>query len=183
MQLRCEHIPIGDPTRRAVRPRHLRLVRSPWGEQLYLFPPSVMRRQSVRRRSVYRYIDIRGTVITRATLETVPCVVPTSADDAGLPNWRRWTPPRHAKSFDALPYAEDMTVRMFVRDHPEGAAMSEVAEAIGWSKQGVMEVERRAIKKLIVLATKYEWAAEWMADNLGIDMDDLERLIQRRGQC
>jgi hypothetical protein len=147
--------------------------------QLDLFPPSVTRKLTVRRRRQFRFFDVRGEVRVRFMVESVPCAIPTSADDKGLPDFKRWTPPRHARSFDALAYQDDMSTRMFVRDHPEGASLQEVADAIGWSKQGVMEVERRALRKLIEQARDDEATLVWMADNLGIDADEVAAMLER----
>jgi hypothetical protein len=150
--------------------------------QLALFPPSIMRRQTVRTRRAFRYVDVRGTVVTRWAVESVPCVVPTRADDAGLPDVGRWTPPRHARTFDTTRFADDLTLRMFVREHPEGASLQEVADQIGWTKQGVMEVERRALGKIAKLALEDEAVLTWMVDLLGgsSDADALAAQIEGR---
>lgn len=151
--------------------------------QINLFAPSIMRRQTLRRRRSFRYVDIRGEVQSRHLLDEVPIVRPTSADDAGLPDWHRWTPPRHASAFDALPYLEDFDTRTFVREHPEGASLGEIAEHIGWSKQGVMEVERRAMRKLVALAMVDDEAAEWMATILGLELEEIAECLTKRDRA
>lgn len=148
--------------------------------QLDLFPVSVTARVTVRRRRVFRYIDLRGELRTKIVVESLPCAIPTTADDRGLPPEGRWTPPRHARSFDVLPYEDDMAVRAFVRDHPEGATLQEIADEIGWTRQGVLEVERRALAKLVKLATRDADAREWMAAHMGVELEEIERLIGRR---
>lgn len=188
MQLHCDSAQTMFPwpshtSPRRARPRHLRPTSTPSREQLLLFPPSVMRRVSVRRRTTYRFIGIRGLPVVRTVVDTVPVVRPTSADDAGLPDWNRWTPPRHARTFDTLRYEDDLDIRRFVATHEDGASLGEIAEHIGWSKQGVMEVERRGLRKLVALAMKHEWAAEWMATVLGLELEDLREALNRRSAC
>lgn len=169
-----------DCDRRVARPKCLRPhptgAELSWS-QLDLWPPSVMRRVSLRRRTAYRMVDFRtGALVTHTVVDLVPVVRPTSADDSDTPR-RKWTPPRHRRDFDALPYSEDLETRLFVAEHPDGASLEEIADVIGWTKQGVMEVERKAFAKLIRLARQHWWAAEWMSAVLGVDADDIEEML------
>ncbi len=154
---------------------------APRAHQLVLFPPSVMRRQTIRTRRAFRFVDVRGAQHTRWLVESVPCVITTAADDKDLPAAGRWTPPRHSPTFDTTRFADDLALRMFVKAHPEGASLQEVADQIGWTKQGVMEVERRALGKLAKLALEDESVLSWMADVLGAgsDVDALAAQIER----
>lgn len=147
-------------------------------DQLVMFPPSIMRRTVLRRRRCFAWMSLDGARVRWVT-ESVPCELPTSADDRGLPDVGRWTPPRHSRDFDRLPYAEDFAARLFVRDHPEGATLQQIADEIGWTKQGVNEVLLRATRKLVALARVDRIARRWMADVLDVDIEEIERLLCR----
>lgn len=163
--------------------RHARVPSPPLfasSVQLTLFAPSVLRRVVLRRRRSFVFMSIRGEIERRYMTEAVPCAIPTSADDAGLVPEGRWTPPRHSRDFDRLSYQDDFAVRMFVRDHQEGASLEEIADEIGFTKQGVNEVLIRAVRKLVERAKVDADTREWMAGILGTDVEDIERRLACR---
>jgi hypothetical protein len=49
---------------------------------------------------------------------------------------------------DTVSYEDDETVKAFVREHPDGATLEEVAQALGLTKQRIHQIEVEALNKL-----------------------------------
>lgn len=174
-------LPFVDSARRLIRAaRQPRPARAELAPHPALFPASIMRRVIVRRRRAFAFVSLdTGRVRIEHVVESIPCELPTSADDRGLPPEGRWTPPRQTRDFDRLPYREDFAVRMFVRDNPEGASLQEIADEIGFTKQGVNEVLTRAVRKLIAQARIDYRTRRWMAEVLDIEIEEIEVMLCR----
>lgn len=51
--------------------------------------------------------------------------------------------------YEHLRYADDLDAQRFVASHPDGATRDEVGVALGLTREGVREIEKRAAQKLV----------------------------------
>lgn len=140
--------------------------------QLALLPASVINRRRHLQWRKYR-VEEGGSLVARYVLEDKAVSLPTEAsDDETRDRKWTWTAPRLHRGFDELPYEDDFRVRMFVRDHPDGASLEEIAKALGMTKEGISGIEKRAIRRVMELARTDPDAAEWAA-SVGLTRPDL----------
>lgn len=135
-----------------------------------------MRRQAKRTLRMVRYVHL-GQLVRQTLAETIEVRTHAGYDRGEGP---QWTARAVHRELDTVPYLEDLRVRRFVIEHPDGASLDEIAEAMNLSKEGVAGCERRAIRKLLQLALEDESAFQWVVTTLGIDEDYCERFIARR---
>ena len=65
---------------------------------------------------------------------------------AGWPPHDAVSQPGHVRThWDVTPYAEDREAQRFVREHPQGATLEEIAEVLGVTKQHVLNIEKDAL--------------------------------------
>lgn len=157
-------------------PRRTRRPLLPAVEYPCLFPPSTMRRQTKRYVRQVRYVHA-GKVVTRTMTETTEVKTHAGYDRAGGAQWASRAVHRE---LDACRYVDDFKVRRFVIGHPDGASLDEIAEGMNLSKEGVAGCERRAVKKLLLLALEDEEVFRWATETLGINHDFAEAFMRRR---
>lgn len=141
-----------------------------------LFPPTVMRRQARTTLRRVRYIHL-GRVVTETLTETVELRTHAGYDRDAGPGW---TTRAVHRELDTEPYLRDFKVRRFVIDHENGASLDEIAEAMNLSKEGVANCERRALRKLLLLALEDEDVFQFVVTTLHIDEDFAERFMSKR---
>lgn len=123
-----------------------------------------------------RYVHL-GQLVRRTLTETIE--VRTHAGD-DRPGGRRWSERAVHRELDTAPYLDDLRVRRFVVEHPEGASLDEIAVAMNLSKEGVANCERRAIRKVLMHALEDEATFEWCVVYLGLTEDFCRSFIARR---
>lgn len=157
-------------------PRRTRLTRPPEREHACLFPPSVMRRQTRRQVRQVRYVQA-GTVVTRMFSETVEARTHQGYDRDG---GNRWSLRAVHRELDTTRYMDDYKVRKFVAMNPDGASLDEIAVAMNLSKEGVAGCERRAIRKLLILALEDEEVFRWATETLGLTQEYAQAYMEAR---
>lgn len=158
------------PYLRLVPPESIRPV------QLMLYPPSVMRRQARQTCRIIRYVQA-GSLVRKVLTETIE--TRTHAGD-DKPGGRQWAERAVHRELDTAPYLDDLRVRRFVLDHPDGASLDEIAVAMNLSKEGVAGCERRALRKILQHALDDEPTFQWCVVYLGLTEDFCLRFIERR---
>lgn len=106
------------------------------------FDPFVWaRRYGVRQRTLRRrlYDACRGRRRFDLSLLVMKSQLVDGEAELGAP--RSWT-------WEILPYPDDPWARQFVQEHPEGATLEEVAQALGMSRERVRQIEEEALTKL-----------------------------------
>ncbi len=168
-------LPHVDTAARWTRPRLPRQIRAttPFGEQLGLFAPSILRRRAVRTRKAVAFVAIDGSRSVRWSVDTVPLseVATGRARDHGADG--TFTVRQGYVGLDSRRYRDDDVAQDFVVRHPEGASLSEVAEALRLGKSTVDDVERRAMTKLLARARAGDRdVRRWffaLAQHIGLD--------------
>lgn len=167
-------LPYVDTAARWTRPRFLRpeAPPPPADRQLTLFSAAILRRRAVRTRKAVAFRSIDGSRSVRWTVETV------ELDSGGRGRERI-----HAANgtfqaqgyvgLDSKRYRDDERCQDFVSRHPEGASLSEVAEALNIGKSTADDIEARAFKRLLERARNGDREVRaWffaLAQHIGLD--------------